>query len=203
MRFKTKELMVTVMPKREGTGSGEEEAAGCQPTLRVECLPTVPEYECRPTVGGVECRPTVGGVDCRPTVECYPTVGNPCLHPTRCWYPTRCLSPTICFHRTLDFTLFEFVACRANSRFPEIETLTPRVRDFVTPIIAEYPDQLEVLKEELAATQTALEEIETRISTPSSVEEAERVEASLKEALAQVQERKKKLAKKAEKKGKG
>ena len=61
------------------------------------------------------------------------------------------------------------------------------------PVGEQEPDQLEALKQELAATQQALEEIETRISTPASLEEAEQVEASLKEALAQIQERKKTL----------
>ena len=196
MQFKTKDLLVTVLPK---AAIGEELAKICLLHTAVCINPTL----CRqPSACPVHSLCDARTLCHQPTVCHYPTL---CQAPSVCHQPTICQQPTLC---TPCSQLATCLGCSVqitggcgllNSCGPGGSVCDPTIYCIGgsrEPWFIEHVEDLVSLRADLKETSAALDRIEKAGDLSSSIKtraDAEALEASLSEALKNVQAAKKTL----------
>lgn len=186
MRFKTKDLLVTVLPKAE---IGREELAKI-------CL--LHTHICKaPTLCPA---PTL----CLAPTQCQPTL---CHQPSLCQRPTFCHQPTFCHAPTVCGACSQFISC-ACTHLGSIPCggnscgaggsacdFTDLPIDWTIDWVIRDQEDLATVKRELQETLQRLDALEKE-GLPDAIqsrEQAEALERSLTEALEQVRAAKKNL----------
>ncbi|HEX4955152.1 MAG TPA: hypothetical protein VF017_17310 [Thermoanaerobaculia bacterium] len=178
MRFKTKDLLVTVLPQAERLDP--ELAKRCLLNTRICTSPTL----CR--APSLCIQPTCAA----PSLQCHPAI-------SQC---ARCSLLVSCGHCTqlqsipCDCSLIASIPCGGFSCGGG-SACDPTLACGLSDIIIENIEDLVTIKNELRETLKALEQMEAKglPSAFSSRDEAEAIEKSLEEALAQVRAQKKNL----------